>query len=160
MAKANEPGKKTADKAAVSKETVTLKTEQTKSDSAKKKPVAEKAKAPVKQAAAKAAASKEAAAVKTEQTKSDFEKKKPVAEEAKSIVKKSVNKAEKTKGAFAKKMEEVKSTAEVIGQKIADVAKDANEKSDTLEDRIVSGLHEMKKDIHRFAVNVAEKTKE
>ena len=159
MAKANEPEKKAENKAAASKEAVAVKTEQTKGDSVKKKPVAEKAKAPAKQAAAKAAASKEAVTVKTEQTKSDSVKKKPVAEKAKAPAKKSADKAEKTKGAFAKKIEEVKGTAAVIGQKIAEVAKDANEKSDTLEDRITSGLQEMKKDIHRFAVNIAEKTK-
>lgn len=159
MAKANEPEKKTANETAASKEVVSVKTEQTKSDSVKKKPVAVKAKAPAKKTTVKAAASKEAVTVKTEQTKSDSEKKKPVAEKAKTAVKKTVVKAEKAKGAFAKKLEEVKGTAEVIGQKIAEVAKDANEKSDTLEDRITSGLKEMKKDIHRFAVNIAEKTK-
>jgi len=159
MAKVNDPVKKTANKAAAGKDAVTVKTDQVKSDSAKKEPVAEKAKAPVKKAANKAAAGKDAVTVKTDQVKSDSAKKEPVAEKAKAPVKKSADKAEKTKGALAKKMEEVKSTAAVIGQKIADVAKDANEKSDTLEDRITSGLHEMKKDIHRIAVNIAEKTK-
>jgi len=130
-----------------------------KEDNKKERSSMAKVNDPVKKAANKAAAGKDAVTVKTDQVKSDSAKKEPVAEKAKAPVKKSADKAEKTKGALAKKMEEVKSTAAVIGQKIADVAKDANEKSDTLEDRITSGLHEMKKDIHRIAVNIAEKTK-
>jgi hypothetical protein len=160
MAKANDPDNTTANKAAASKKAVTVTPNQTKSDSIKTKPVTAKAKAPAKKAAKKATGSKETLAVKTEESKSISAKKKPVAEKVKTPVAKAADNAGKAEGAFAKKMDEVKSTAKVIGHKIAAFAKDANEAEEGLKDAIVLDLHEMKKDIHRVAENIAEKTKE
>jgi hypothetical protein len=158
--KAEALAKKAASKAAAGKEVVAVKTDPTKSDSSKMKPAAKKANAPAKQTAGKAAAGQKVAAVKTERTKSDTATKKPIAEKARTAVKKPGLKTEKTKGAFAKKAEKVKSSAAGSGKKTADIAKDINEKSDTLEDRIASSLHEVKKVIHWAAVSIAGKTKE
>ncbi len=160
MAKANDPDNKTANKAAASKKAATVTPDQTKSDSIKTKPETAKAKAPAKKATKKATVSKETTAVKTEKTKSISAKKEPAAEKVKTSVTIAADKAGKAKGAFAKKMDEAKSTAKVIGHKIADFAKDANIAEEGLKDAIVYDLHEMKKDIHRVAENIVEKTKE
>jgi hypothetical protein len=164
MAKANDSSKKAADPAVGSKATVTSKATQAKTDITPKEPTAkkdnapvankaktpvtEKGKAPVKQAANKAAASKVVA------SQADDAKKNSASKAS------TTKPAQKAKGAFAKKMDEVKSTATVIGHKITDFAKDANKKTEGFEDAVASGLHEMKKDIHRIAVNIAEKTEE
>ena len=173
MAKSNDSSKKAANPAVGSKATVTDNATQTNSDTTPKEPAMEKLKAPVasktmlpgtektkapatekdqapaKQTAKKEAANKAAAAVKADDVKKGSTPKESVAEPAQTA-----------KGAFTKKMDEVKSTATVIGHKISDFAKEANEKTEGFEDAVASGLHEMKKDIHKFAVNIAEKTKE
>lgn len=149
MEKSNGTSKKAVHKAAVGKDALTAKKPSATGDIAKKKPVAEKAEAPAKKATPKAAQSEDAVAAKAAPAKGDSTKNQAVADTGK-----------KAKGAFAKKMEDVKSTATVIGHKIAEVAKDANKKTETFEDAVATGLHEMKKDIHQLAVNVAEKTKE
>ena len=160
MMKANDLNHKTADKAAVSKEAVNEKAGQMKSASAKMKPVTEKAKAPAKKTANKAVAGKKAITVKAEQTKSDSAQKKPVTGEAKTPAEKLADNAGKLKSEIAEKMDSVRSNAAVAGQKIADVAKDANKKSESFEAAVVSSLHELKKGIHWAAENIAEKTKE
>jgi hypothetical protein len=160
MAKANNPAKKAPTKVTASNDATTVKTGQTISDSAKKKPVPVKAKAPAKKAVNKAAASKAAAAAKTVETKGSSAQKKPAAKTAKTPVVKVSDNTKKAKSAFAKKMDEVKSTAVVIGHIIAAAAKNANKKEESLESAIASSLHEMKKDVHRAAEKIVEKTKE
>lgn len=149
MAKAKSPSTKVAAQAAAGKETAAVKADDTKHETTRKKPDAAKVKTPVKKAVDKAPPEKATKPVTPQPAKGDTAQKTTVADAAK-----------KAKGAFAKKMDEVKDTAAVIGHKIADVAKEANEKSEGFEDAIASGLHEMKKDIHKFAVNIAKKTEE
>lgn len=159
MMKANDLEHQSADKAAVSKETANAKTGQLKSDSAKTKPDAEEAKAPAKMAPNHAAAAKKEVTVKAEEPKSDSAKK-PDTGKAKTPAEKFADNAGKLKSEIAEKMDTVKSSAEAAGQKIADVAKEANKKSESFEAAVVSGLHELKKGIHWAAENIAEKTKE
>ncbi len=148
--------KQAASKTAAIKKVTAAKTEKPGTAAAKKKPAADKAKAPLK----KAAAGKEETLEKTEQSMGETAKKKPVTEKSIPLAGKTGEKAKKAQGAFARKMEEVKDVATVIGHKIAEVAKEVVIKSEGLEDSIAEGLQEMKKDIHRIAENIADKTKE
>lgn len=179
MEKSNDSSKKTDRQATTGKQAVTPEKKPAESDVAKKKPDAEKAKAPAKKAASKAATPKAAAPKvapsKVAPPKAEASKpaaSKPATDKVAVVQPATPAKADaapkqaaadtgkKPKGAFAKKMDEVKNTATMIGHKIAEVAKDANKKSETFEDAIAIELHVMKKDIHKLAVNVAEKTKE
>ena len=157
--KAKTPAKKTVDNSAAGKETI-VKTQQKKPAAEKKKPADEKAKAPAEKVLDNSAAGKKETAKKTGVAKASGAPVKPSEGKGTGPVMKTEAKAKKAKSSFARKMEGVKDVAAVIGQKIAEVAKDVSIKSDNLEDAIASGLQDMKKDIHRVAESIAEKTKE
>lgn len=188
MEKSNETGDKTVKKAGASQADKAIKRKQAKKPADKPKPAAGKAMASGDQTPAKDGPGKQSESKAAESAKDDSAKKKLAGEQVKPPEKEaektpSVNnesapkqkadektavkltgKAEDTAdtapSAFSKKMDEVKEVASVIGQQIAKAANYVNDKSEIIEDAIEAGLHQMKKDIHRVAENIVEKTKE
>lgn len=188
MEKSNETGDNAVKKAGASQADKAIKRKQAKKPADKPKPAAGKAMASGDQTPAKDGPGKQSESKAAESAKDDSAKKKLAGEQVKPPEKEaektpSVNnesaskqkadektavkltgKAEDTAdtapSAFSKKMDEVKEVASVIGQQIAKAANYVNDKSEIIEDAIEAGLHQMKKDIHRVAENIVEKTKE
>ena len=188
MEKSNETGDKAVKKAGTSQADKAVKKKQTKKTPDKPKPAAGKAMASGDQSPAKPSPGKQSESKAAESAKDDSAKKKLTGEQVKvpekeadktpSVKKEShsqqkadektavklTGKAEDTvdtaPSTFSKKIDEVKEVASVIGQQIAKAASYVNDKSEIIEDAIEAGLHQMKKDIHRVAENIVEKTKE
>lgn len=188
MEKSNEPEDKAVKKSGASEADKAVKKKQTKKAPAKPKPAANKAMASGEQSPAKIVPGKQSDPKTTESPKDDSAKKKLTEEKVKapekeaektpSVKKESASKqkadektavkltgkaedtAETAPSAFSKKLDEVKEVASVIGQQIAKAANYVSDKSEIIEDAIEVGLHQMKKDIHRVAENIVEKTKE
>ena len=188
MEKSNEPGDKAVKKAGASQADKAVKKKQTKKAPDKPKPAANKAMASGDQSPAKPSPGKQTDPKTAESAKDDSAKKKLTGEQVKapekeaektpSVKKESPSKqkadektevkltgkaedaADTAQSAFSKKMDEAKEVASVIGQQIAKAANYVNDKSEIIEDAIEVGLHQMKKDIHRVAENIVEKTKE
>lgn len=188
MEKSNETGDKAVKKAGTSQADKAVKKKQTKKTPDKPKPAAGKAIASGDQSPAKPSPGKQSESKAAESAKDDSAKKKLTGEQVKvpekeadktpSVKKephsqqkadektavKLTGKAEDTvdtaPSTFSKKIDEVKEVASVIGQQITKAASYVNDKSEIIEDAIEAGLHQMKKDIHRVAENIVEKTKE